>query len=79
MQLLNQPKKQKIKNVATGVGKLTNAAIAGGGTGALVGLIAKPSGVGAGAFQRKAALVGAGLYAAGSAAKSLLTRKKKNM
>jgi len=77
MQLLNKPRKQKLKNAATGVGKLTNAAIAGGGTGALIGLIAKPTGKMAGAFQRKAALGGAALYAGASAAKSLLKRKKK--
>lgn len=76
MQLLTKPRQQKIKNAANTAGKLTNAAIAGGGTGALVGLIAKPK---SGTFQKKAALVGAGLYAGASAAKSLLTRKKKNM
>lgn len=77
MQLLTKPRKQKIKNAVNNAGKLTNAAIAGGGTGALVGLIAKPSGKGAGAFQRKVALGGAALYAGTSAAKSLMKRKKK--
>lgn len=76
MQLLTKPRKQKIKNAANSAGKLTNAAIAGGGTGALVGLIAKPDKP---LFQKKIALAGAGLYAAGSAAKSLMKRKKKNM
>lgn len=77
MNLLTKPRKQKIKNVASGAGKLTNAAIAGGGTGALVGLIAKPTGKTAGTFQRKVALGGAALYAGASAAKSLMKRKKK--
>lgn len=76
MQLLTKPRKQKIKKATNGAGKLTNAAIAGGGTGALVGLIAKPS---SGKFQQRAALAGAGIYAGASAAKSLMKRKKKNM
>lgn len=76
MQLLTKPRKQKIKNAASGAGKLTNAAIAGGGTGALVGLIAKPKD---GLLQKKVALGGAALYAGASAAKSLMKRKKKNM
>lgn len=76
MQLLTKPRKQKLQNTASNVGKLANTAITGGGTGALVGLLAKPKD---GAFQRKAALVGAGLYTGVSATKSLLTRKKKNM
>lgn len=78
MQLL-KPKQSKIKKIKNTAGKLTNAAIAGGGTGALVGLIAKPTGQTAGTFQRKVALGGAALYAGASAAKSLMKRKKKNM
>ena len=77
MQLLTKPRKQKIKKAANGAGKLTNAAIAGGGTGALVGLIAKPNGANAGTIQRRAALAGASIYAGASAAKSLMKRKKK--
>lgn len=73
MQLLKSPKVKKIKNNA---GKLTNAAIAGGGTGALVGLLAKPS---VPKFQKNAALAGAGIYAGASAIKSLTKRKKKIM
>lgn len=76
MQLLTKPRKQKLNNIASGAGKLTNAAIAGGGTGALVGLLHKPKD---GAFQKKAALAGAGIYAAASGIKSLMKRKKKNV
>ena len=77
MQLLTKPKKQKLNKISSGASKLTNAAIAGGGTGALVGLLAKPTGQMAGAFQRKTALAGAALYAGASAIKSLRNRKKK--
>lgn len=74
MQLLTKPRKQKLNNMANGFGKIGNAAIAGGGTGALVGLLAKPT---VGGFQKKTALAGAALYAGASAAKSLMKRKKK--
>lgn len=73
MQLLKQPKVKKIKNT---IGTLTNSAIAGGGTGALVGLLVKPT---VGDFQKKAALAGAGLYAGTNIAKSLLKRKKNKL
>ena len=73
MQLL-KPKQPKIKKIKNAASNLTNAAIAGGGTGALVGLIAKPN---SGPIQRKVALGGAALYAGASAVKSLRNRKKK--
>ena len=73
MQLL-KPKQPKIKKIKNTAGNLTNAAIAGGGTGALLGLIAKPN---SGGFQRKVAVGGAALYAGASAVKSLRNRKKK--
>ena len=73
MQLL-KPKPSKVKKIKNTAGNLTNAAIAGGGTGALVGLLAKPK---EGAFQKKVALGGAALYAGASALKSLRNRKKK--
>ena len=76
MQLLTKPKKQKLNKISSGASNLTNAAIAGGGTGALVGLIAKPDKP---LFQKKIALGGAALYAGASAAKSLMNRKKKTM
>ena len=76
MQLLTKPRKQNLKTAANVTGKLTNAAITGGGTGALVGLLAKPKD---GSFQKKAALVGAGAYAGASAIKGLMKRKKKNV
>ena len=79
MQLLKKPKKQRIKNAGNAAGNLTNAAIAGGGTGALLGLIANPAGANAGKFHRKAALAGAGIYAGASAVKGLVKSKKNKM
>lgn len=73
MQLL-KPKQSKIKKIKNTASDLTNAAIAGGGTGALLGLIAKPLKPLA---QRKIAVAGAGIGAGISAVKSLRNRKKK--
>lgn len=76
MQLLTKPKNFKTQGIKKTASKLTNAAISGGGTAALVGLIAKPLKPLA---QRNIALAGAGIGAGMSAINSLKNRKKKNM
>lgn len=72
MKLLNS-NPNKVKKVKSVANSALQGGIAGGGTGALVGLLAKPMNP---QFQKKAALIGTAI-GAGKAAINNIKKKKK--